>query len=115
MCSSTSASKVGHTDLVSSEFGPHSQGHAALTYSIAHHFRTTLYSLLIETEVPFVETTRKIVRAAKLAELPYFIMVGGAGSLELPQIEPYLCAGESGYFWKAVSKPGSLSPQCCLK
>ena len=30
-------------------------------------------------------------------------MVGGAGSLELPQIEPYLNAGESGHFWRAVS------------
>ncbi|PVH77483.1 hypothetical protein DL98DRAFT_423605 [Cadophora sp. DSE1049] len=70
-------------DVVFNEFSPHSQGHAALVY------------------MPFVEVTRKIVRAARLSKIPYFIMVGGAGSLELPQIEPYLNAGESGHFWRA--------------
>ncbi|KAF2799637.1 hypothetical protein K505DRAFT_387729 [Melanomma pulvis-pyrius CBS 109.77] len=62
---------------------PHSQGHAALTYE------------------PFVEITRKIVRGARLAAPSYFIMIGGAGSLELPIVEPHLAAGESGHFWRA--------------
>lgn len=34
--------------------------------------------------MPFVETTRKIVLAVRRAKVPYFIMVGGCGSLYLP-------------------------------
>ncbi|OQV05090.1 hypothetical protein CLAIMM_09883 [Cladophialophora immunda] len=51
--------------------------------------------------VPYIETTRKIFRAAKIARPQYFINVGGAGSLELPKIEPHLCAADSGHFWRA--------------
>ena len=49
-----------------SAYGPHTGGAGALQY------------------MPFVETTRKIVLAAKRAKVPYFIMVGGCGSLYLP-------------------------------
>jgi putative NADH-flavin reductase len=49
-----------------SAYGPHTGGAGALQYQ------------------PFVETTRKIVLAAKRAKVPYFIMVGGCGSLYLP-------------------------------
>jgi putative NADH-flavin reductase len=34
--------------------------------------------------VPFLEVTRKIVLAVKLAKVKYFIMVGGCGSLFMP-------------------------------
>ncbi|KAM5354817.1 hypothetical protein ACJ41O_001463 [Fusarium nematophilum] len=64
-------------------FSPHSSGPAAMAY------------------MPYVEMTRKIARAAKIAQPSYFINVGGAGSLEIPTIEPYLCAADSGHFWRA--------------
>jgi putative NADH-flavin reductase len=50
--------------------------------------------------VPFVEITRKIVLAGRVAKVPYFIMVGGTGSLYVPG-QDHLCAGEYGYFWRA--------------
>src|ERR1700730_3074977 len=49
-----------------SAYGPHTGGAGALQY------------------MPFVETTRKIVLAVRRAKVPYFIMVGGCGSLYLP-------------------------------
>ena len=50
--------------------------------------------------MPFVEITRKIVLAGRVAKVPYFIMVGGTGSLYVPG-QDHLCAGEYGYFWRA--------------
>jgi putative NADH-flavin reductase len=50
--------------------------------------------------VPFVEITRKIVLASRAAKVPYFIMVGGTGSLYVPG-QDHLCAGEYGHFWRA--------------
>ncbi|KAK5360766.1 hypothetical protein LTS03_005627 [Exophiala xenobiotica] len=73
----------GAYDVIVNMFSPHSEGQAALTY------------------MPYIEITRKIFRAAKIARPQYFINVGGAGSLELPEIEPHLCAADSGYFWRA--------------
>ena len=54
--------------------------------------------------MPYVELTYKLVRAAKIAKPNYFINVGGAGSLEVPMIEPHLLAADSGHFWRAVSE-----------
>src|SRR5450756_2134365 len=34
--------------------------------------------------VPFLEVTRRIILAVKLAKVKYFIMVGGCGSLFMP-------------------------------
>src|SRR5579859_6544239 len=65
-----------------SEYSPHSEGHAALAY------------------MPFIEITRKIVLAVKVAQVPYFIMVGGTGSLYVPG-EDHVVAGEHGHFWRA--------------
>ncbi|KAH6971060.1 hypothetical protein BKA56DRAFT_636004 [Ilyonectria sp. MPI-CAGE-AT-0026] len=70
-------------DVVVNMFSPHSSGQAALIY------------------MPYIEMCRKIVRAAKIAKPAYFINVGGAGSLEIPSIEPYLCAADCGHFWRA--------------
>jgi len=50
--------------------------------------------------VPFIEVTRKIVLAVRVAKVPYFIMVGGTGSLYIPG-QDHLCAGEHGHFWRA--------------
>jgi putative NADH-flavin reductase len=50
--------------------------------------------------VPFVEVTRKIVLAVRVAKVPYFIMVGGTGSLYVPG-QDHVVAGEYGHFWRA--------------
>lgn len=52
--------------------------------------------------VPYVELSRKLVRTAKIASPAYYINIGGAGSLEVPVIEPHLCAADPGHFWRAV-------------
>ncbi|EXJ86780.1 hypothetical protein A1O3_03734 [Capronia epimyces CBS 606.96] len=53
-------------DALVNEYGPHSAGHEALQY------------------MPYLEVTRKIVLAARLAKVGYFVMVGGCGSLYMP-------------------------------
>jgi len=53
-------------DVLVNEYGPHSAGVDALKY------------------MPFLEVTRRIVLATRLAKVPYFIMVGGCGSLFMP-------------------------------
>jgi len=60
------ATKLENLDVLINEYGPHAAGHEALQY------------------MPFVETTRKIVLAARLAKVKYFIMVGGTCSLYMP-------------------------------
>jgi len=50
--------------------------------------------------VPFIEVTRRIVLASRVAKVPYFIMVGGTGSLYVPG-QDHVCAGEHGHFWRA--------------
>ncbi|KAF4547618.1 Hypothetical protein D9617_39g039530 [Elsinoe fawcettii] len=70
-------------DVVVNMFSPHSAGQAALTY------------------MPYIENVRRITLAAKAANPPYYIHVGGAGSLELPTIESHLCAADSPNFWRA--------------
>lgn len=40
--------------------------------------------MLIATQVPFLETVRKLVLAYKLSSASYFLFVGGAGSLHVP-------------------------------
>jgi len=53
--------------------------------------------------MPFVETTRKIVLAVKRAKVPYFIMVGGCGSLYLPgQEDDTAC--DSRQWWLAYRR-----------
>lgn len=51
----------------------------------------------------FIETTRKIIIAAKEAKLDYFIMIGGTGSLELPN-ERYATAADSREWWLAYRR-----------
>ncbi|TVY58377.1 hypothetical protein LCER1_G000855 [Lachnellula cervina] len=53
-------------DVVVNQYGPHSAGHEALQY------------------MPYLEVTRKIVLAIRLAKVGYFVMVGGCGSLYMP-------------------------------
>ncbi|EMC92925.1 hypothetical protein BAUCODRAFT_114956 [Baudoinia panamericana UAMH 10762] len=49
----------------------------------------------------FVETTRRLVIAAKAAQLTYFISIGGTGSLFLGPEYPYQTAADSREFWLA--------------
>lgn len=49
--------------------------------------------------VPFLETLRKILLASKAAQVGYFIMIGGCGSLFLPGTT--ICAVDSPKFWLA--------------
>ncbi|OQV05100.1 hypothetical protein CLAIMM_09893 [Cladophialophora immunda] len=72
-------------DVLVNEYGPHSAGHEALQYS------------------PFLELTRKIVLAARSAKVGYFVMVGGCGSLYLPN-RGHMCAVESNDFWIAYRR-----------
>lgn len=70
-------------DVLINEYGPHSAGHEALQYSeyaIPPRVALTFLSL----QVPFLEVTRKIVLAVRIAKVGYFIMVGGCGSLFMP-------------------------------
>ncbi|KAK5094643.1 hypothetical protein LTS08_008499 [Lithohypha guttulata] len=55
-------------DVLINAYGPHSAGHEALKY------------------MPFLEVTRKIILAARHANVGYFVMVGGCGSLYMPGI-----------------------------
>lgn len=56
----------------------------------------------------FIETTRKILLAAKAAKVGYFIMIGGTGSLEMPD-EPYATAADSREWWLAYRRAGADS------
>ncbi|KAJ5556350.1 hypothetical protein N7494_000265 [Penicillium frequentans] len=56
-----------HIDVLVSQYGPHTQGADALQY------------------MPYVEVVRKLILAVKLANIKYFIFVGGAGSLLVPE------------------------------
>ncbi|PYI24929.1 NAD(P)-binding protein [Aspergillus indologenus CBS 114.80] len=61
-------------DVLVCAYGPHTTGADALTY------------------MPYVETVRRIVLAVQAARVPYFMFMGGAGSLVVP---PDSCGGES--------------------
>lgn len=53
----------------------------------------------------FVETSRKILVAAKAAKLSYFIKLGGSGSLELgDSAKPYATCADSREFWLAYRR-----------
>ena len=53
----------------------------------------------------FLETTRRLVVAAKAAKVPYFIMIGGTGSLYLGEKEdPHATCADSREFWLAYRR-----------
>lgn len=52
---------------------------------------------------PFVELTRKLIIAVKAAKVNYFMMIGGTGSLSLPD-RPYTTACEDKRFWLAYRR-----------
>lgn len=56
--------------------------------------------LKLNTE-PFVELTRKIVLAIKLAKIPYFIKIGGTSSLYVPHLPGHITACDYPEFWRA--------------
>jgi len=81
--------------LMGSEYGPHTAGAAALVYRTQHF----PHELTIE---PFVELTRKVILAIKLAKVPYFIKVGGTGSLYVPNYGGgHVTACDYPEFWRA--------------
>ena len=57
---------------------------------------------LYEIEL-FIELTRKIIIAAKAAQVGYFVMVGGCGSLQMPGNKYQTCS-ESKEWWLAYRK-----------
>jgi putative NADH-flavin reductase len=55
--------------------------------------------------VPFLETIRKIILAVKTAAVSYFIMVGGTGSLHIPdRKDPHETAVDNPDFWIAYRR-----------
>jgi putative NADH-flavin reductase len=69
-------------EVVVNEYGPHSAGHEALKYSKS--LTSICTTITLTKQVPFLEVTRKINLAIKLAKVKYFIMIGGCGSLYMP-------------------------------
>ncbi|KAF2099880.1 NAD(P)-binding protein [Rhizodiscina lignyota] len=72
-------------DVLINEYGPHTAGVEALQYK------------------PFLELTRKIIIATKAAKVGHFIMIGGTGSLEMPD-RPLRTASEDMRFWLAYRR-----------
>ncbi|KAF2815574.1 uncharacterized protein BDZ99DRAFT_435993 [Mytilinidion resinicola] len=72
-------------EVLVNEYGPHTAGEGALQYQ------------------PFLELTRKIVLAAKSSKVNYFIMVGGCGSLHMPD-KPFQSVCESNEWWLAYRR-----------
>ncbi|KAF2850844.1 NAD(P)-binding protein [Plenodomus tracheiphilus IPT5] len=72
-------------DVLINQCGPHTSGENALVYQ------------------PFLELTRKIVLAIRAAQVPYFIMIGGCGSLHMPG-KPYQSVCESPDWWLAYRR-----------
>ena len=53
---------------------------------------------------PFIELTRKVVLSARFANVPYFIMIGGCGSLYVPGLgDGHTTAVDYPEFWRAFS------------
>ncbi|KAF6805548.1 nad-dependent epimerase dehydratase [Colletotrichum sojae] len=79
------AAKLQGLDVVVNAYGPHSQLGSAFAYR------------------SFVEMTRKILLASREAKIQYFVMVGGAGSLEIPG-KPYMTAADDAKFFAAYGR-----------
>ncbi|KAL1620812.1 hypothetical protein SLS56_009479 [Neofusicoccum ribis] len=73
-------------DVLVNAYGPHTAGAGALKY------------------MPFLEVTRKMVLATRLAKVPYFVQVGGTGSLYVPGRQSFQCAAETTDFWLAFRR-----------
>jgi putative NADH-flavin reductase len=74
-------------DVLVSEYGPHTAGAGALLYSMSFTSTRPSYIFLrnmLTKTVPFLETVRKLVLAVKASKVGYFLFVGGAGSLHVP-------------------------------
>ncbi|KAF9871188.1 nad-dependent epimerase dehydratase [Colletotrichum karsti] len=79
------AKRLHGLDVVVNAYGPHSQLGSAFAYR------------------SFVEMTRKILLASREAKVPYFVMVGGAGSLEVPD-RPCMTAADDARFFSAYGR-----------
>lgn len=52
----------------------------------------------------FLETVRKIIVAVKAAQVPYLVVIGGTGSLELGPSHPYHTVADSREMWVAYRR-----------
>ncbi|KAK5125802.1 hypothetical protein LTR85_012078 [Meristemomyces frigidus] len=52
----------------------------------------------------FLETVRKIIIAVKAAQIPYLVVIGGTGSLELGPTHPYQTVADSREMWLAYRR-----------
>ena len=97
------AKALDDCEIVVSEYGPHTAGHEALQYSKGLKIERP-GEILLTDQVPYLETVRKIILAVKLAEVKYFVMVGGAGSLHVPG-DPYGdCLVDNKHFFLAYRR-----------
>lgn len=76
---------------------------ATKLYSTVRHVREWQTCLTLTLVVPFLEVTRKIVLAVRHAKVKYFIMVGGCGSLFMPQ-SGYQSVLENKEWWMAYRR-----------
>ncbi|CAH0046012.1 unnamed protein product [Clonostachys solani] len=89
------ATALKSLDVVVNAYGPHTQLGEALSYK------------------SFTEVTRKILLAAKVAEVPYFFMIGGSGIMKVPD-SPSLTACEDERFYYAFIR-GILDSEAYVK
>ncbi|GES59528.1 NAD(P)-binding protein [Aspergillus terreus] len=73
-------------DAVVSEYAPHTPGPGPLQY------------------MTFLEVVRKIVLAVQWAQVPYFVFVGGGGSLHVPGTAPPECLVDDPDFFVAYRR-----------
>ncbi|KAF6785035.1 nad-dependent epimerase dehydratase [Colletotrichum sojae] len=85
------ADALKSVDAVISAYGPHSQLGKAVGYSRA-----------------FVESTRTVLIATQAARVPYFFMVGGAGSMLVPD-KPFVTAADDPRFFHAYVRDAIAS------
>ncbi|KAB8208926.1 hypothetical protein BDV34DRAFT_222181 [Aspergillus parasiticus] len=78
-------------EVLVSEYGPHTQGADALQYKRRVSSHTITYSAIRRD-------SQKLILAVKLADVKYFVFVGGAGSLLVPGTHESL-ADYPGFFY----------------
>lgn len=76
---------ISGLDVLISCYGPHTGGAGALQYGVLTlKYSLQLRQLANEVLAPFMEVARRLILAVKKAETPYFLFIGGAGSLHVP-------------------------------
>ncbi|KAG2414912.1 hypothetical protein HFD88_006100 [Aspergillus terreus] len=96
-------------DAVVSEYAPHTPGPGPLQYSkpTIPAFRRKTHRETVRLRqhaVTFIEVVRKIVLAVQWAQVPYFVFVGGGGSLHVPGTAPPECLVDDPDFFVAYRR-----------